>query len=141
MKTIKEIKGYSRIRVLETGIDGGIGIISLPKWAGSVIWSNGAGWEHVSVSPYEKRVVPSWDDMCVIKDVFWNDDEAVIQVHPAKADYVNNLRNCLHLWRCTYKEMVLPPSCLVGIKDGQTQFELEKEYRAACEMAGERCNG
>ena len=126
----------SRIRVLMMGKDGGTGLISLPLWRGSVIWSNGAGWEHISVSPENKRVVPTWDDMCKVKDIFFNDDEAVIQIHPQKDEYVNNMPNCLHLWRCTYKEMILPPSCLVGIRKGQTKAELEKEIKEAYEIAG-----
>lgn len=76
--------------------------------------------------------------MTKIKDWFWNDDEAVIQIHPQKDQYVNNVNNCLHLWRCTYKEMVLPPSCLVGIRKGQTQAELMKEIKEAYEIAGEK---
>jgi hypothetical protein len=107
-------------------------------WQGSVIGSTGAGWEHISVVPFNKRITPSWDDMTKIKDWFWNDDEAVIQIHPPKDQYVNNVNNCLHLWRCTYKEMVLPQSCLVGIRKGQTQAELMKEIKEAYEIAGEK---
>ena len=57
----------------------------------------------------------------MIKDIFFKDDEAVIEIHPPNNKYVNNMPNCLHLWRCTYKEMVLPPSCLVGVREGQTR--------------------
>ena len=66
---------------------------------------NECGWEHVSVSPYNGKT-PSWVDMCEIKDMFWNDEEAVIQIHPKKSEYVNIKDNCLHLWR--NKEMELP---------------------------------
>jgi len=45
--------------------------------------------------------------------------------------------NCLHLWRCTYKDMVLPPSILVGIKKGQTQKEIAEEIVKAYEIAAE----
>ena len=99
--------------------------------------SKGAGWEHVSVAPTRRNVTPSWDEMCIIKDIFWNDDEAVIQIHPPKDQYVNNLGNCLHLWRCYYKDMVLPPSCMVGIRPGQTISEMRKEIKEAYELAGE----
>ena len=63
------------------------------------------GWEHVSVSPYKGKM-PTWDDMCEIKDIFWNDEEAVIQIHPKKSEYVNMVDNCLHLWR--HREIELP---------------------------------
>ena len=64
--------------------------------------------------------------------------EAVIQIFPAKSQYVNNVENCLHLWRCTYKETPLPPSCLVGLREGQTKAELMEEIKQAYEAAGEK---
>lgn len=66
----------------------------------SVVWSdNEAGWEHVSVAPRHKYNIPSWDDMCVLKDVFFDDEEEVYQIHPPKSKYVNISENCLHLWK------------------------------------------
>lgn len=63
------------------------------------------GWEHVSISFYNKKM-PSWDDMCELKDIFWEDEEEVIQIHPKKTEYVNMQGNCLHLWR--HKKFELP---------------------------------
>ena len=137
MKNTDEIISNPRLIVGIIGNDGGNGLVSMPLWKGSVIWSNGAGWEHVSVSPESKRITPSWDDMCRIKDMFFYEDEAVIQIHPPKAEYVNNMPNCLHLWRCTYKDMVLPPSVLVGVRKGQTQAEFIEELEEAYKIAGE----
>ena len=137
MRDIKEISKDRRLRNIESGFDGFRADIHIGGWDGSVIYSHGAGWEHVSVRPYAGRITPSWEDMCKVKEMFWNDDEAVIQVHPVKADYVNNVPNCLHLWRCTYRDMVLPPSILVGIRDGQTQSEITREIEDAYKMAGE----
>jgi len=69
-------------------------------------------WEHVSVS---SERIPNWKEMCIVKDLFWNDNECVVQFHPPKDDYVNMAKNCLHLWR--YKgEMPRPPSWMVGLK-------------------------
>ena len=62
-----------------------------------VIASAAMGWEHVSVS--RKDRCPTWDEMCQIKDLFWDDSDCVVQFHPPKAEYVNNHPNCLHLWR------------------------------------------
>lgn len=138
MKKTAEIKENQNLRNVKEGIDGGTADIHIGGWDGSVIWSIGAGWEHVSVAPYPKRITPSWDDMCRIKDIFWNDDEAVIQVHPPKAEYVSNVENCLHLWRCIYKKMVLPPSILVGVKKGQTWDDIQKAIQDAWEKAGEK---
>ena len=76
--------------------------------------SDGAGWEHISVS-LETRC-PVWPEMCFIKDLFWAEDEVVIQYHPAKRDYVNNHAFCLHLWKPIGVELPQPPTNLVGIK-------------------------
>lgn len=138
MRSIEEIEKNSLLRNIELCMDGGRADIHIGGWDGSVIWSYGGGWEHVSVSPYPKRITPSWDDMCRLKDLFFSEDEDVIQIHPSKAEYVNNLPNCLHLWRCTYKDMVLPPACFVGIKKGQTTAELNAEIKKAYEIAGEK---
>lgn len=84
-----------------------------------VIASDGeeCGWEHVSVSlPDSKDRCPSWDEMCIVKALFWDDDEAVIQFHPPKADYVNAHKGCLHLWKQVGAEFPVPPSILVGPK-------------------------
>ncbi len=54
--------------------------------------------------------------MCFIKDLFWDEDDVVVQYHPAKSDYVNNHQYTLHLWRPTEGEMPTPPSIMVGIK-------------------------
>lgn len=77
---------------------------------GSVIWTacDPSGWEHVSFSPYDHSKTPSWDDMCFLKDIFWGDEEQVIQIHPKKSEYVNIMQNCLHLWR--HPDMQLPDS-------------------------------
>lgn len=138
MRKIEEILKDSRLRNIVKGIDGFKGDIHIGGWDGSFIFSYAGGWEHASVSPYAKRITPTWDDMTKIKEMCWEDDESVIQIHPPKEMYVNNMPNCLHLWRCYYKEMVTPPSCFVGIRKGQTQAELNKEIREAYELAGEK---
>src|SRR3954463_6943988 len=53
------------------------------------IVSDQDGWEHVSISLHNKARLPVWTEMCFVKDLFWDEDEVVIQYHPAKADYVN----------------------------------------------------
>ena len=70
MKTLEEIRGATGLMVCETADDGGMGEVIIGKWIGSVIWSFGGGWEHVSVAPYNRRIIPSWEDMCRLKDSF-----------------------------------------------------------------------
>jgi hypothetical protein len=55
--------------------------------------------------------------MCQIKALFWDEEEAVMQLHPPRSDYVNVHHFCLHLWRPTETTIPLPPSILVGPKD------------------------
>ena len=52
-----------------------------------IIASDGAGWEHVSVSL--KNRCPNWKEMCFIKDTFWGEEDCVIQYHPPKSEYIN----------------------------------------------------
>lgn len=70
-------------------------------------------WHHVSVSLPHR--CPTWEEMCLVKDLFFG-DEVVIQFHPKKKDYVNNHPFCLHLWRNLKNEIITPPTELVGIK-------------------------
>lgn len=137
MKTVESIGSSPRIKIGNITKDGVSGEISLPLWRGSFVASTGAGWEHVSVAPYTSSITPSWDDMCKVKDIFFEEDEAAIQIHPKKEDYIDNVKNCLHLWRCTMAEQPLPPWCLVGAKPGVSRFELMEEIKKAYKAAGE----
>jgi hypothetical protein len=89
----------------------------------SCIVSDGLGWEHVSVVPRKPNTrkllgrTPTWEEMDWIKGQFWDDDEAVMQLHPPRADWVNNHEYCLHLWKPTSATIPLPPSMMVGFKD------------------------
>ena len=71
-------------------------------------------WEHVSVS-LENRC-PTWEEMSFVKNLFWKDDETVIQFHVPKPSHVNFHPFCLHLWRPILKEIPLPPIDTVGPK-------------------------
>lgn len=78
---------------------------------------DGIDWEHVSVSLVDQPdKCPSWDEMCIIKDLFWDKSECVVQFHPAESDYVNAHAGCLHLWKWNVAPFPKPPSILVGPK-------------------------
>ena len=70
-------------------------------------------FEHVSVSTRTR--CQTWDEMCWVKSLFWDDEEAVVQFHPPKSQYVNDHPYCLHLWKPTGYELVLPPMVAIGI--------------------------
>lgn len=78
----------------------------------TVIVSDGGGWDHVSVSCTHRT--PTWSEMCWIKDLFFEPEEAVVQYHPPASAYVNVHPNCLHMWRCQTADMPLPPAWMVG---------------------------
>jgi len=82
-----------------------------------VIASDQMGWEHVSVSLPHR--CPTWEEMSMIKGLFWDAGDCVIQIHPAIDDYVNNHPFCLHLWRKsgTNNFYQKPPNAMVGIPD------------------------
>lgn len=114
MKTLKEIEKLDRFVIQKKGIDGGYGLAFLYGTRAKpacVVFSWGGGWEHVSVS-FANRT-PTWDEMCKIKDMFWNEDECVVQYHPPKSDYVNVHPYCLHLWKPIGKEIITPPKDFV----------------------------
>ena len=84
----------------------------LCKYELRVIVSDGADWDHVSVSRSD-GVIPTWNDMCWIKSLFFDDEETVLQYHPAKSRYKNFHEGCLHLWRPQNAILPLPPIELV----------------------------
>jgi hypothetical protein len=89
--------------------------------------SDGMGWEHVSVSLRESprlgsiKRCPTWEEMCLVKNRFWDKDDTVMQLHPPECDYVNQQPYCLHLWKPDRDlvdagaDIPLPNPVMVGI--------------------------
>lgn len=127
MRKKSELQRDRRLTIHGTGSDGGYGVVKYGTLRVTVIWSDGGGWEHVSVNPFKKDYTPTWEDMCLLKEIFFKDDEIVVQIHPAKDQYVNNLEHCLHLWRCTCAKQPVPPSIMVGVRGDQTLSDAAKE--------------
>ncbi len=123
MKTQEKLQirlNYKDIIIIEDlyGDDGFIGVKAIIRYGTDflrVIATNGEQWEHVSVSLQNR--CPTWQEMCHIKEIFWNDDETVIQYHPAKEDYVNYHSYCLHIWKPMNQEIPKPPTILIGPKN------------------------
>lgn len=102
---------------------GNNGAFTIIQWDGSdrqlwIIASDEGGWEHVSihVSRNKQLRTPNWNEMCFIKNLFWDEEDVVIQYHPKKSEYVNNHPNTLHLWRQIGVEFPTPPMNYVGTK-------------------------
>ena len=75
-------------------------------------------WEHVSVRattrrPPERSRIPTWREMAHVKDLCWDADDVVIQIHPARRYYVNVHPHVLHLWRPLDVAVPVPPTILV----------------------------
>ena len=83
-----------------------------------VFASDGGGWEHASIQVAEKGIqahrCPTWEEMCYIKEMFWEDEDCVVQYHPKKSEYVNVHPFVLHLWRPTNQEVPQPPKKMIG---------------------------
>lgn len=91
---INRIKKYG-FTIENESAYGGEGIFRCAPFAGAtVVWTYHD--KHVSICT--RKHAPSWDDMCKLKDMFYNDEEEVWQCHPKKSEYVNLMENCLHLW-------------------------------------------
>lgn len=80
------------LRVLATDGEGGV----LPEV-----------WEHVSVST--ERRPPNWQEMSWIKELFFEDEDCVMQLHPPKSQYINCHPFTLHLWRPRDLTIPMPP--------------------------------
>jgi hypothetical protein len=118
--------------------DGNNGAFLIPlrhKLFAYCIASDGLDWEHVSITLVRPVSVgkdhtkfkdigrsPTWFEMCLIKDWFWSQDEAVIQIHPTLKDYVNLHPYCLHLWRPTNQTLNMPSPLLVGPTKDSMEF-------------------
>ncbi len=76
-----------------------------------IIASDGEQWEHVSVSLSDR--CPIWPQMAYIKNLFWDAEDCVMQLHPPQSEYVNCHPFTLHLWRPIGQQIPMPPSILV----------------------------
>jgi len=78
-----------------------------------VIASDGFGWEHVSVSTRNR--CPTWAEMEAVRELFWRDDETVMQLSVPRSEHINQHPFCLHWWKPTEgPEIPKPPAILVG---------------------------
>lgn len=68
-------------------------------------------WEHVSVSL--KTRTPTWAEMEWVRELFFADDELVLQFSVPRAQHINIHEHVLHLWRPIGVEIPLPPPVCV----------------------------
>ncbi len=117
MKALEEIRKTPNLFIKAETENDGMGGRYFDKQSGkylNFIFSYQMGWEHLSVSTPSK--CPTWEQMCRMKDIFWNKDECCVEYHPKEEDYVNNHPYCLHIWKPTDVEIPTPPTILVGFR-------------------------
>jgi hypothetical protein len=78
-----------------------------------VMIADGMGWKHLSIKNAQRRILPPWNVMCRVKELFYADDEWAVQFHPAREDYVNDHPGVLHLWCPLNESLPKPPICMV----------------------------
>lgn len=76
-----------------------------------VIATSGDGWDHVSVSLLTR--CPKWEEMEIVKRLFFKPDEVAMQLHVTVENHVNVHPFCLHLWRPHDLPIPLPPRLMV----------------------------
>ncbi len=117
MKSMEEIRKIINLRITKEGQDGFHALWTDPvtQRVYSIILSWGGGWEHFSITPVKNDKTPTWEFMCKMKEYFFKDDEACVEYHPKKEDYVDQLHHCLHIWRPIDQELPCPPAIFVGL--------------------------
>jgi hypothetical protein len=92
---------------------GNNGMFEMPTSKGVllVMVSDQLLWDHASVSLKDR--IPTWKEMCYIKDLFWEPEETVVQYHPAESVYICQHPFVLHLWRPQKVHVPMPPTNFV----------------------------
>lgn len=111
MRPIEEIKKNHRLMIVREGWDGFMAYLVHPQYKPQtvgIVASWGGGWEHVSVSL--PRRCPTWDEMCLIKDIFWDEEECVVQFHPPRSQYVQLERRVAEL-----EKNMSAPDCQIRV--------------------------
>ena len=87
---------------------------------------DGREWLHASVS--RKSRVPTYDDLCIVKQALVGPDAVAYQMFPKKTEHVSNHDFCLHLWAPRgfdpFPDVLGERSASVGIK-GLTHAQTE----------------
>lgn len=64
-----------------------------------VIFAEGDGWQHLSVSRIGSDKVPTYEQLDRLRREFWAPRCCVVQLHVPASDHLNYHPGCLHLWR------------------------------------------
>jgi hypothetical protein len=111
MRCPRNLDVYRRTLQGERGDDMN-GIMYIPARYLSIMFANGGGWEHVSVSRTDRT--PTWEEMEWVKRAFWDETDTVMQLHVPPTEHVDYHPHCLHLWRPLDVDIPRPPTWMVA---------------------------
>lgn len=140
MKDIKEIKQTAGLIIKNEKSNGFGGTYCIFEYKNGraklkqqlhFIFSWACGFEHLSVSTPTR--IPTWDEMCIMKDIFWRDDEECMQLHPKKENYIDNMKYCLHIWRPINQAIPMPPNIMVGLRPNHLKEDVAELIKFAKE--------
>lgn len=76
--------------------------------------SDGMGWRHLSATNAQRpTMTPTWEVMCRLKDLFFDDSEWCVQFMPPKEENINVHPHCLHIWSSLHEPIPHPMVCMV----------------------------
>lgn len=65
--------------------------------------ADGKHFEHLSFHIIGREgIIPTWEQMCEMKNLVFQDEEECYQVFPKKSQYfhgIGNMKNVMHIWR------------------------------------------
>ena len=135
MKNLNNISNFRRVNIHGFNGDEHNGEFIIDRYNNGefylVIVSNGVGWDHVSVTLHRRngsniKRCPTFEEMQMIKDKVFDEDELVYQIHPREEDYINTHPYCLHLWKPNKCNIKIPPINSVNdnyFRNNYTYFE------------------
>jgi hypothetical protein len=69
-------------------------------------FGDGQRWHHVSFST--RRRLPDWNEIKLVRTLFFPPDAEVIQVFPPVDEWVNTHAYTFHLWQCKTRRLTPP---------------------------------
>ena len=99
MKTVPEILEDKHVKGHLTNIFGKTTfLVEKNETKFMVDASKGGAQEHVTVLVLGEKRIPTWHELCSIKDIIFKEEEECYQMFPKKLEYENQ-SYCMHIYR------------------------------------------
>ena len=100
MKTVPEILEDKHVKGHRANIFGkSTFLIEKNETKYMAISSKGGAYEYVSVMVLGEKRIPTWYELCDIKDIFFKDEEECFQEFPKKSESMNQQGYCMYIRR------------------------------------------